>query len=76
MKGDLYDHPVMSLHQSGVKVTIGTDDPMIQNSWLKDDLGVARVLGATEEDLRIFQENALNCAFLPEEIRAELRGKI
>ena len=75
VQGDPSNHPLMSLHKAGVKVTLNTDDPMLQGTWLADDFQAATLLGATATDLRIFQSNALEAAFLPEDIRNALMAE-
>ena len=72
VQGDPSNHPLMSLHAAGVKVTLNTDDPMLQGTWLADDIHAATLLGATEADLKLFQTNALEAAFIPETLRKEL----
>ena len=61
--GDITQHPLMKLHRAGIKVTINSDDPMIQGTGLIEDIRIAGALGATEEDLRIFTKNAQAAAF-------------
>lgn len=72
VQGDPTNHPLMKLHAAGVKVTLNTDDPMLQGTWLADDWQAAILLGATKEDLKNFEANALEAAFIPENIRAEI----
>jgi adenosine deaminase len=54
----------MLLHRAGVRVTINTDDPMIQGTWMADDIRAASTLGASEVDLQVFDQNAVDAAFL------------
>jgi len=63
VQGSPLDHPLMKLHRAGVKVTVNTDDPMLQDTWLADDIAAARELGASEEDLAAFEKTALMAAF-------------
>lgn len=61
--GDQSHHPLMRLHGAGVKVTINTDDPLLQSSWLADDIRRAEALGATSQDIASFMRNAEAAAF-------------
>lgn len=63
VQGSPLDHPLMKLHRAGVNVTVNTDDPMLQDTWLADDIAAARELGAGEEDLAAFEKTALMAAF-------------
>jgi adenosine deaminase len=57
-------HPLMLLHRAGVKVSINTDDPMIQGTGLADEAQRARELGATEADLEAFGRNSWEARFV------------
>jgi adenosine deaminase len=61
--GDPTNHPLMRLHRAGVKVTINTDDPLLQDSWLADDINQAEALGANADDVATFMTTARNAAF-------------
>ncbi len=63
VKGDPSNHPLMKLHRAGVKVTVNTDDPLLQSSWLADDIRQAEALGATPRDIAAFMRNAEAAAF-------------
>jgi adenosine deaminase len=63
VKGDPSHHPLIKLHRAGVKVTVNTDDPLLQSSWLADDIRQAEALGATPHDIAAFMRNAEAAAF-------------
>lgn len=71
----LKDHPLRRLYDRGLKVTLNTDDPSISGIELEHEYRVAReVLGFTEADLRVCQQNAVEAAFLSRDEREALRG--
>ena len=57
------NHPLMRLHRAGVKVTINTDDPLLQDSWLADDIKQAEAAGASPDDIATFMMTARDAAF-------------
>lgn len=63
IKGDPLNHPLMKLYKAGVKVTLNSDDPLIQGTSLHDELMAVRLLGATDSDLKIFEANSYAAAF-------------
>jgi adenosine deaminase len=63
VKGDPSNHPLMKLHRAEVKVTVNTDDPLLQSSWLADEIRQAGALGATPQDIASFMKNAEAAAF-------------
>jgi len=63
VKGDPSNHPLMKLHRAGVKVTVNTEDPLLQSSWLADDIRQAEALGATPQDIASFMITAEAAAF-------------
>jgi adenosine deaminase len=62
--GSPANHPLMKLHRAGVKVTVNTDDPLLQQSWLSDEVMAARHLGAGDEDIASLKATAYQAAFL------------
>jgi len=63
VQGSPLNHPLMQLHRAGVKVTVNTDDPLLQESWLSDEILAARRLGASDDDIRTFEKTAQMGAF-------------
>lgn len=66
-------HPLKRLQDSGVLTTINTDDPLISNITLSDELiNAVSYMGLTVDDIKRSQINAARAAFLPAEQRARL----
>lgn len=57
-------HPILTLLRAGVLVTLNTDDPMIQGTWMSDERALFESMGGTPEELSLIQSNARKCAFL------------
>lgn len=67
------DHPLTDLLDSGIAITINTDDPSISNIDLTDEYALAvSELGLTTDNLKQAVVNAAKAAFLPPDERAEL----
>jgi len=74
---DLQQHPLPQLDRSEVAVTINADDPSIHRSTINDDYDVAVTRWAyTLEDLLRLELNAVQAAFLPDDLRDDLRRRI
>jgi adenosine deaminase len=70
------DHPLRVLNHSVVPVTINTDDPLVSDICLSDELHVAITrLGMTLADLKKHTRAALNAAFLPVSERQRLLAR-
>jgi len=66
-------HPLVTLAQMGVPLTLNTDDPAISSITLTDELALAHVgMGLPLAALRAFTVQAAEAAFLPAEQRAAL----
>jgi adenosine deaminase len=66
-------HPLAALYRRGVRTTINTDDPLVSNITLSDEL--AAVVNAnllTLDDLRQQTLTAAQAAFLPPDQRSLL----
>lgn len=78
--GGLYSaetHPLKRLYDKGLLVTVGTDDPMLLNNTLCQELSkVAGQYGWTMEDLVRLQYNAIQAAFCTEEEKDRLREQL
>ena len=71
------DVPVKSFIESGINITINTDDPTICNTTLKNELKlVADAFNLTYEDIIKLQINAINASFTSNEVKEELIGII
>jgi len=68
-------HPVRSLVEAGVTVTVNSDDPTMFHTTLSDEYALlARDLGFAPADLRALSLNGVEASFLPEEEKAALRA--
>lgn len=71
--GEWARHPLADLHRLGVKTSINTDDPLISNITLSDEIArVMASLGLTLDDIKQHILNAARAAFLPDAARAAL----
>ncbi|MEQ8672326.1 MAG: adenosine deaminase [Aggregatilineales bacterium] len=69
----LRDHPLPELVEKGLRVTINTDDPLISDITLSDELArVMTHMRFTLEDIKRHTMIAANAAFLPDDERAVL----
>jgi len=78
--GGLYteeNHPLKTLYERGISVTINTDDPQILNCHLIDEIGyVATLYDWTVDDLKRLQHNAVDAAFCNREEKVKLHNMI
>lgn len=66
-------HPLADLHRLGVKTSINTDDPLISNITLSDEIArVMAALGLTLDEVKQHILNAARAVFLPDTARAAL----
>jgi adenosine deaminase len=69
-------HPITALTRAGVRTTINTDDPLISNITLSDELAAMLDNGLlTLDELKRQQLTAVRAAFIPPERRAELAAQ-
>jgi adenosine deaminase len=74
---ELAAHPVRRLHERGVPLTIGTDDPTIFGRSLSEELtSLVDDLGLPPADLVRLQANAFDVAAMPAEARAAARREL
>jgi adenosine deaminase/aminodeoxyfutalosine deaminase len=67
------DHPVRRLFDSGVLITLNTDDPAIFHTTLTQEYEIAQDLfGFTEEHLRELARNSFEASFLPAEKKVQM----
>ena len=70
-------HPIRSLMEAGVLVTVNTDDPKMFNTSLEDEYeGLATELGFTWSELEGLNANAIAAAWCPEEEKALLAARL
>jgi adenosine deaminase len=68
------DHPLPTLRDAGVKVTLGSDDPPYFGTTIGREYELAHdLLGCDLEDLRDITETALDAAFVGPDVRGKLR---
>jgi adenosine deaminase len=69
-------HPAFRLRESGVGLSLNTDDPSICGIRLSDELGRALRSGWSREHLLAAQLEAVRAAFLEEGQKRRLRNRI
>jgi len=73
----LKQHPVDSLYKAGVSLSINTDAPTIVNTTKTNEYQQLReTFGWTIKDFYICNVNALKAAFIGDELRERLLGKL
>lgn len=73
----IINHPIKALVDMGVLVTINTDNRTVSNTNLCKEYELLREnFGFTDEDFLKFNLNAIECAFISEEEKQELRKKL
>lgn len=73
---DMADYPFMDYLQSGIKVTINTDDPAIEGTKLSEEfIYMEKKFGLTQEQERMILENAVDAAFTSQKRKESLREK-
>lgn len=69
---DYAAHPFRTLHESGLQLTINSDDPPMFNTTLTDEyLALAAHQGFTVDELAALSLRAIDASFLPSAARAE-----
>ncbi len=70
-------HPIRQMHESGVLVTIGSDDPPMFNTTLNREYEIAAdLLGLDERGIAALAKNAVTASFMGEADKAALAGEI
>ncbi|MFN0101719.1 MAG: adenosine deaminase [Bryobacteraceae bacterium] len=59
----LASHPLRTLFDAGVPVTLNSDDPAIFETSLTREFAVAKEMGFTDSELAVMAQNARRCAF-------------
>lgn len=71
------DHPIAKLRDSGVKVTVSTDDPPFFSTTMNYEFEqLAKVFGWDEVALRALNTTGLEAAFCDDETRAKIAKKL
>jgi adenosine deaminase len=74
---DIKEHPVKYFFDSGLKVTLNTDDPQMFNTSLSQEYYlVMENFGLSRHHIRILVENAIDSAWCSKEIKLWLRGLV
>ncbi len=70
---DFEVHPLIALYRSGIKTTINTDDPLVCNVTMSDEImHILEQTPLTLDDVKQHILTAANAAFLPDDRRAAL----
>jgi adenosine deaminase len=70
-------HPLPQLRDAGVTITLGSDDPPYFATSIGHEYELAHEhLGCDLDTLRSFTENALDAAFSPSEVLADVRSRL
>jgi adenosine deaminase/aminodeoxyfutalosine deaminase len=73
----LADHPVRRYFESGLMITLNSDDPAMFGSDLEDEYRLAQnEFGFSEEHLRELTANSIEASFLPAERKIDLLRQI
>ena len=74
---ELMQHPVRSYFDSGLMITLNSDDPAMFASDLEDEYVLARnAFAFTDEQLRELAANSIEASFLPAERKVEILRRI
>ena len=71
------DIPIKEFIDNGVKITINTDDPVICNTTLKNELTLVKdVFNLTDKEMIKLQLNAINASFASKQVKEEIIERI
>lgn len=71
------EHPLRRLHDAGVRVTLGSDDPPYFGASIAGEYEVcAERMGFSEAELRQITRTAVDAAFCDDELRDALRSRL
>ena len=75
--GSYEEHPLRALHEAGVKITLGSDDPPYFGATIGGEYTVARErLGFDDGDLDAMTRTAIEASFGDEEMKRALLDRI
>jgi adenosine deaminase len=71
------EHPLRRLHDAGVKITLGSDDPPYFGASIETEYAIcADRLGFSEDELRAITRTAIDAAFCDEPLKGALRARL
>lgn len=70
------DHPIRELIKAGVKVTINTDNMIFDRTDLLNEYSQMAMIGISKQQLQQCTLNALEAAFIDDDLRKQLRAKL
>ena len=70
------DHPVKTLFDQGVKITVNSDDPPFFNASIAGEYEVMRTLGLSDSELKSLTRNAIEYAFCDQNTKLKLLNKV
>jgi adenosine deaminase len=70
------DLPLKEFIKKGVKISINTDDMTVSNTTLKQEYETLVKLGFSEQNLREFAINSINCSFASDDVKRYLLSLI
>ena len=73
---DYQDHPVKSLFDQGVKITVNSDDPPFFNASIAGEYDVMSSLGLSNDELKSLTRNAIEYSFCDKDTKLKLLKKI
>jgi adenine deaminase len=74
---DMREHPVLSMMEKGLFVTVNSDDPAYFGGYVNENYGaVQQAFGLSDADLAQFARNSFNAAFLVEEDKRMLLSRL
>jgi aminodeoxyfutalosine deaminase len=70
-------HPIITLRDAGVAITVNSDDPPFFSTTLTDELRHAvRLLGLGREELAGLQRRAIDASCAPDDVRARVHAEL
>ncbi len=69
-------HPIHRLHEHGVRIVLGSDDPAFFETSLREEYERCAREGIPPDTLTAFNADAVEAAFLPEEAKEALRRRL
>lgn len=73
--GSIEEHPLKALKNAGVVITLNSDDPPHFHSSLENEYALAKKVGFTDADLLQCTRNAIQYAFIDDELKQTLLAK-
>lgn len=72
----LENHPIRTLYEEGVLVSLNTDDPCLMNIDLPHEYEVcAKTFGFNRKEFLCLNQNALKASFLPEDQKSKIQDE-